>query len=506
MKFLDDIKSNLERERSRSTLTKLNLVVQFGDEVQNGNLSPILVPKNVALLMFNNVPHFYFHGAKIEVAQFSRDKEVLDERVFEGPLDKQIKDCIDLVLSTTNKEKSVSSVTYPQSALREAIVNAVYHRGYEPEHNSPIKINIRPHCLEICSYPGPHPSLKQEHFMSGNDIPQVPARNRRIGEFLKDLKLAEARGTGVNTIFKTMKKNQNPEPKFDFDSTYFRVTLPVHPKFQAMILLKEVEELEAKGDKNQAIEVLKESFDKERSIINQTLIQKLISLHDGHCDHPDVQKYKDHLSCTTSRRCSILEDLKKWLADNPRDYISRGVYLIQELVKVEAEAKDFTEVTEFAYELSRERNPETRKPILVSNQKAHQLLEAYGGEILSSNSTIAWYFACVKYNIYTMNKEKMRRGSSHRSASKGIISYLTDAKDYLEQAIIKSKSKEKPSFLAIQYRQLGYILYHLQLEGKERASAYKECYEEARKLDQRIQINMFLNPADQGWSVNRASR
>ena len=495
MNFLDDIRSNLEKDSSRSTLNKLNLVVQCGDEVVDGHLSPMLVPKNVALLMFNHTPHFYFHGAKIEVAQFSRDKEVLEEHFFEGPLDKQIKNCISLVLSTTNKEQSVSSVNYPQRALREAIVNAVYHRGYEPEYNSPIKIYIRPQCLEICSYPGPHPSLKPEHFLRGKDIPQVQARNRRIGEFLKDLKLAEARGTGVNTIFKTMKKNDNPDPLFDFDSTYFRVTLPAHPKFQAMMLLKDVEELEAKGDKYQASEVLQDSFDREPSIINQNLMQKLISLHDGHCDHPVVQKYEAHLSSTTSKRCSLLEDLKKWLAGNPRNYISHGIYLIKELVKFEADAKDFEEVTEFAYGLYRELS-DTRRPILQLNQKAHQLLEAYGQDILSSNSTIASYFAYVKYNIYTINREKMRKRSTDKHASRGILTYLTDAREILEHAIIISTRKESPHFLATQHRQLGYILFDLHLEGKATKSEYKECYEKALSYDPKIKINRFLNPPE----------
>ena len=506
MEFLDDIRSNLQRDQGRIILEKLNLVAKFSDENVDGRLEPQLVPKNIALLMFNNSPDFYFHGAKIEVAQFSRDNEVLEECSFEGPLHKQINGCIDLVLLTTNKEKSVKSVTYPKRALREAIVNAVYHRGYEPEYNSPIKINIRPHCLEVWSYPGPHPSLKREHYMKGKTIPQVQARNRRIGELLKDLKLAEARGTGVNTIFKTMKKNDNPDPKFDFDSTYFCVTLPAHPKFQAMMLLKDVEELEAIGDRYQASEMLQDAFDQNPSFINQTLVQKLISLHDGRSEHPVVQKYAPHITATTKKRCVLMEQLKKWLDRKPRNEILDGIDLIKKLVKVEADAKDLEGVTKFASDLCKERCAETRKPILRLNQDAHQLFDAYGKEIVSSNSTIAWHFACVKYNIFTMNKEKLRRGSTGRNATKGILSYLTDARQYLDHAIIISERDEKPHILALQYRQLGYILYHLLLEGKETASAYKNCYEKARKLDPKIQINQFMDPAHQVWSVNRRAR
>ena len=59
----------------------------------------------------------------------------------------------------------------------------------------------------------------------------MPARNRRIGEFFSELKLAERRLTGVSKIFQAMARNGSPPPRFDFDQgrTYFRARLPVHP-------------------------------------------------------------------------------------------------------------------------------------------------------------------------------------------------------------------------------------------------------------------------------------
>ena len=59
-------------------------------------------------------------------------------------------------------------------------------------------------------------------------------RNRRIGEFLKELDLSEGRSTGVPKIRRNMKQNGSPEPVFDTDEarTYFLVTLPIHPEFE----------------------------------------------------------------------------------------------------------------------------------------------------------------------------------------------------------------------------------------------------------------------------------
>lgn len=58
-------------------------------------------------------------------------------------------------------------------------------------------------------------------------------RNRRVGDFLKELHLTEGRGTGIPTMYKKMKDNGSPEPVFktDEECTYFLSVLPINPKF-----------------------------------------------------------------------------------------------------------------------------------------------------------------------------------------------------------------------------------------------------------------------------------
>ena len=52
-------------------------------------------------------------------------------------------------------------------------------------------------------------------------------RNRRIGDFLKDLHLTEGRGTGFPTIYRVMHNNGSPDPVFKTGEhcTYFLTTL-----------------------------------------------------------------------------------------------------------------------------------------------------------------------------------------------------------------------------------------------------------------------------------------
>ena len=58
-------------------------------------------------------------------------------------------------------------------------------------------------------------------------------RNRRIGEFLKELELAEGRFTGIPKMRFAVRQNGSPPPHFETDEgrTFFAVELLIHPAF-----------------------------------------------------------------------------------------------------------------------------------------------------------------------------------------------------------------------------------------------------------------------------------
>jgi len=59
-------------------------------------------------------------------------------------------------------------------------------------------------------------------------------RNRRIGEFLKELDLAEGRNTGIGKIVRAMRENGSPDPEFFNPETrsFMTVILPIHEAFK----------------------------------------------------------------------------------------------------------------------------------------------------------------------------------------------------------------------------------------------------------------------------------
>jgi ATP-dependent DNA helicase RecG len=137
-----------------------------------------------------------------------------------------------LITETVIKHRDRAEATrvenFPYVAVEEAVVNAVYHRGYDVRE--PIEIRVERNELTVISYPGPDRSVRLEQLRAGRAQPRR-YRNRRIGEFLKELEFTEGRCTGIPKIIEAMRKNGSPPAEFEFDEdhSYFMVRLPVHP-------------------------------------------------------------------------------------------------------------------------------------------------------------------------------------------------------------------------------------------------------------------------------------
>ena len=262
--FLNDIRSGLlEEENTREIYRKLRITSSA-----NGHD----VPKNIGLLLFSEDPDTWFPGTRIEVVQFAGDVSgnVIEEKIFRGGIHEQLKNALTFLetISSPHLEKQEHSfrvkgwVSFPVPALREALVNAVYHKSYEPSLQEPVKVYLYPDRIEITSYPGPVRGIELAHLHPVPSVPSVPARNRRIGEFLKELRLAEGRGTGLPRIYRAMQENGSQTPSFDFDEgrSYFRVTLPAHPEYIAISALRDAAHLKALGNDADAFRRIEDAW------------------------------------------------------------------------------------------------------------------------------------------------------------------------------------------------------------------------------------------------------
>ena len=259
-----------------------------------GGPSEMMKPLNVGLMFFNERPDNFFRYARIEVVDKPDPTgEGMTEQIFTGPLDKQLRDALsyiknyiikERIYKVGNKAEAERFFNYPYAAVEEVLSNAVYHKSYQI--GEPITVTITPEKMEITSIPGPDRTITDEDLKNRKMVSKR-YRNRRIGDFLKELHMVEGRNTGIPTVLKAMEANGSPLPVFETDAerSYLTVILPVHEKFTACyqnIITETAEEKHkmrrSKNDlRDSALDFLKEHEELSASEITKLLGYKYVS-------------------------------------------------------------------------------------------------------------------------------------------------------------------------------------------------------------------------------------
>ena len=197
-------------------------------------------PLNVGLLFFHDKPEAFFPYARIEVVNIPDPTgQGMEERVFAGPVQQQLRDALSYIKNNVISEKvfkfddkaeSERYFNYSYSAIEEFLSNAIYHKSYQI--HEPVTVRIEKESIEITSVPG------SDRSISGIDIKGYRMRsrryrNRRIGDFLKELHLVEGRNTGIPKAVSAIRANKSPLPILltDEDRSFFSVILKIHPTF-----------------------------------------------------------------------------------------------------------------------------------------------------------------------------------------------------------------------------------------------------------------------------------
>ena len=243
-------------------------------------------PKNIGLLFFNETPERFFPGVQIDVVWFPEGAggDRFEEKIFKGPLARMTRDALnyiqrnylrETVIKHPDRAEATRVWNFPYAAVEEALVNAVYHRSYE--EREPIEVRISHDEFIVVSFPGPDRSVRMEDLQAGRAVSRR-YRNRRIGEFLKELELTEGRSTGVPKILKVMAANGSPSPLFetDDDRLSFVIRLPVHPLAMGGISLTAQFTGEVTGEVERLIRGLNQEMSRQQ--IQDALVLK----HEDH--------------------------------------------------------------------------------------------------------------------------------------------------------------------------------------------------------------------------------
>ncbi len=311
LSFLKKIRSSLlapAAEMSMAEIGRRLNIVEGSDE--------FITPRNIGLLFFNESPEKFFPTTQIDIVRFPEGVEgnKLEERIFRGPLDQMLRDALTYLRNSVIEER-VTKIprqaeaerifNYPYEALEESLVNAVYHRSYELRE--PIEVRVNPDRIEILSYPGPDPSISLK-ALSGKKVISRRYRNRRIGEFLKELELTEGRGTGIPKIYNALKNNGSPPPRFETDEsrTYFLAEILIHPAF----LRSGTQVLDEVSD-----QVSDEVIDALRQSLAETELRILNLLKQGPKNGPAIAQSFGYSVLTGNVRSALFQLQEKGLVE-----------------------------------------------------------------------------------------------------------------------------------------------------------------------------------------------
>jgi ATP-dependent DNA helicase RecG len=248
----DDISPVLLEDHLRKTGSKLaKQVRERGVEEILEDMQLLVGPmearyiQNVALMMFCEHPEKFFGYTFVQMTLFPKgsvENPSISEdypnitgsvpQMIQATMERFRNNIIrEKVIKVQNQMEAVRIFNYPYQAIEEAVVNAFYHRDYMSYE--PVTIEIEPDCINIMNFPGIDRSIPEKTIAEGKRFVSRYYRNRRLGEFLKELDLSEGHSSGIPTIQEELEKNGSPRAEFftDEDRRAMRIRIPIHPVF-----------------------------------------------------------------------------------------------------------------------------------------------------------------------------------------------------------------------------------------------------------------------------------
>lgn len=176
---------------------------------------------NLALLISDQCPF----GLKIAAYSDRYKTEFLDREEIAGSVLLQVEDALAFIKPFNHLRSKIGAVrrmdlrAYPESTLREAIINAVVHRDYSA--NADTLISIFSDGITITSYGGLMRDVGLGDIMAGISVP----RNPELASIFYHLGYIEAYGTGIPRMMGDY-RNAGAKPSISLTDNTFKVEIP----------------------------------------------------------------------------------------------------------------------------------------------------------------------------------------------------------------------------------------------------------------------------------------
>jgi ATP-dependent DNA helicase RecG len=219
----------LTRRRSKMSrdarLTDDELLQGVGAITRDGKVTV------AGLVLFGKNPEFFLPQVGLTYVRFPGTERLaggharyVNRKDFTGPLPRLLEDAWDELWRDLRKEAVVRGLVreehyrLPQTAVREALVNALCHREYSVERR--VEVHLFDNRLEITS-PGKLPAW----ITLDNILYEHYSRNPRIVSALLEWKYIEELGLGIDQMFDVMQQAGHPIPDMREGDNSFSVVL-----------------------------------------------------------------------------------------------------------------------------------------------------------------------------------------------------------------------------------------------------------------------------------------
>ena len=215
------LEQNLTFEAAKKEFSERN--IRFGEAQMKtlGLMTHDGIYTNLGLLLSDQC----VHTIKAAAFEGTTQNEFKDRREFSGSLFRQMNEVYDYIdfrnqtHSTFQKLRRIDRRDYPETAVREALLNSLVHREYS--FRASTLISLYADRIEFTSIGGLVNGVTLKDVMMGISV----CRNVKLANVFYRLELIEAYGTGILKIMEAY-SGTGKEPQIETSDNAFKITLP----------------------------------------------------------------------------------------------------------------------------------------------------------------------------------------------------------------------------------------------------------------------------------------
>lgn len=186
-------------------------------------------PTAAGILVLGRDPQLWIPGAYVQFVRIDGTEltdPIKDEKELRGTISHQCRLLDDLLAVNISTSVAIPETgaeirqpDYPLVALQQLVRNALMHRDYETS-NAPVRVFWYADRIEMENPGGLYGQVTPENFGQTTDY-----RNPQLAEAMKTLGFVQRFGVGIQIARKALRENDNPDPEFRFEPSYFSVTV-----------------------------------------------------------------------------------------------------------------------------------------------------------------------------------------------------------------------------------------------------------------------------------------